>query len=136
LYFIYKYEYMYMCNNITCNASYWAWSESLMAPALFPNSERLEPTDPPRWRPAEDLWSRHLKEPTCVVGEQRQFDLPPEAFLASAFWDVGDTSMWECFFKAFIISNSGMFRFIFGGFFSTFGSMFDLVLWKLFLLTK
>ena len=112
-----------MCNIITCNASYWAWSESLISPA-FPNSARLEPTDPPRCIPPEvDLWCRHLKEPTCVVGEQRQFHLPLEDFFAAACWDVGDTSMWEFFLKVFI-SISGMFRLTFGGFWSTLGSMF------------
>lgn len=135
--FILYYEYTYMCNNITCNASYWAWSESLMAPALFPNWARFEPTDPPRIIPP-DLWCRHLKEPACVVGEHRQFHLPLEDFLGFDLRDVGDardvgdTSMWEFFLKAFIISNSGMFTFIFGGFCSIFGSI--LVLSKILLI--
>lgn len=116
---------IYMCNNITCNASYWAWSESLMGPALFPNSRRLDPTDLPRdIPPGTDLWCRHLNEPTCVVGEHRQFHLPLEDFLTSPCCNVGDIGIWECFLKEFVISKLGMSTLIFGGFCSTFGSIF------------
>ncbi|GLT79540.1 hypothetical protein SLA2020_510250 [Shorea laevis] len=40
------------------------------------SNERLEPTEPPLVMPWS-LWNRHLKEPACVVGEQRQLILPP-----------------------------------------------------------
>lgn len=114
-----------MCNNITCNTSYWAWSESLIGPALLPNSRRLEPTDLPRDIPPEvDLWCRHLNEPTCVVGEHRQFHLPLEDFFTSGRWDNGDIDIWDCFLKLFVISKLGMSMLIFGGFCSTFWSIF------------
>ena len=126
--------YIYMCvrarrrPTITCRASYRAWSESLIEPALA-NSERLEPTDLPRGIPVA-RWCRHLKEPACVVGEHRQFNFPLVVFLVVA-WDVGDTSICECFFRP-SISISGSFTLSLGGFLSTFCSIF--VLSKLLLL--
>lgn len=55
---------------------------SLMVRDLAAKSERLEPTEPPRSMPEVGLlWNRHLKEPACVVGEQRQFHLPLGGFV-------------------------------------------------------
>lgn len=100
--------------------SYWAWSESLTAPDLRANSESLEPTEPPRCK-LELRWCRHRKDPTCVVGEQRQFFHLALCLPLVSFND-GDTSNWECFLIS-SKSNPGMFIFgficcklIFGGF--------------------
>lgn len=103
-------------------------SESLIGPAFEPNSARLEPIDFPLRIPEEDRWWRHLKEPTCVVGEHRQFILPGDFFMFE-LWDVGD-SIAEFFFMI-STSNSGSLSgsllsiIIFGGFWwSAFGSIF------------
>ncbi|KAL4311646.1 hypothetical protein GQ457_01G007320 [Hibiscus cannabinus] len=71
---------------------------------------RLDPMEPPLDMP-ETRWYRHLKEPACVVGEQRQLDL--------ALFDLtalGDTCTVGCFLISSKLS-SVAFSSIAGGFF-------------------
>ena len=76
-------------------------------------------------------WCRHQKDPTCVVDEQRQF-FHLALCLPELACDVGDKSKWE-FFKssklnsAIFISQFISYRLIFGGFCSTFSSIFFLL---------
>ncbi|KAK6229922.1 hypothetical protein SCA6_018873 [Theobroma cacao] len=64
-------------------AAYRAWKKSLMGSDLVaPSKARFDPTEPPLLMP-EALWCRHLKDPACVVGEQRQFHLPPAGLVPS-----------------------------------------------------
>ena len=108
---------------LVCTSShYWAWRELLIARVLA-NAERLEPTEPPRGNLLL-RWSRHRKEPACVVGEHRQLDLAVEDLLA-AECDTGDAS--DCFLIS-SKSKSGMFNWrvfscFIGGFWSTFSSI-------------
>ena len=101
-----------------------------MGPDLAANAERWEPTEAPRCMPGF-RWCRHRKDPTCVVGEQRQF-FHLALCLPELACDVGDTSKWD-FFKssklnsAIFIFRFISFRLIFGGFCSTFSSIFCLL---------
>ena len=94
------------------------------------NAERCEPTEAPRCMPGF-RWCWRWKDPTCVVGEQRKF-FHLALCLPELACDVGDTSKWE-FFKssklnsAIFILRFIYFRLIFGGFCSTFCSIFCLL---------
>lgn len=109
-------------------ATYWGWGwnekESLEAIA-----ESLESTDLARCIPPADRWRRHLKEPTCVVGEHRQFHLSLEDFKVIAFDVVGVASILECFWRSSTFKSViFMWRItlIRAGFFSTLSSIFFL----------
>ena len=101
-----------------------------MGPDLAANAKRLEPTEAPRCMPG--FWCcRHWKDPTCVVGEQRQF-FHLAFCLPELACDVGDTSKWEFFKSSKLNSAIFIFRFIsyrliFGDFCSTFSSIFCLL---------
>ena len=61
-----------------------------MGPDLAANAERWEPTEAP-WCMPGFWWCRHQKDPTCVVGEQRQF-FHLALYLPELACYVGDTS--------------------------------------------
>lgn len=70
---------------------------SVMVSGLLPSSERLERLELESLRLwLRLLWWRHLKDPTWVVGEQRQLALGLDGF-AVQLWAVGDSGEGDCF---------------------------------------